>query len=415
MAGYRKYVMAEQALQPLLSLLILFAAAKIGEEIFERLGQPVLVGQILAGFLVGPSLLHWVAVSPIIDFMSEIGVIFLLFETGLETQPEEILEHGWLSFWVALLGVLTPLFVGWRFALSVGENPVTARFVGTLLVATSIGITAKILGDFGALKTAFGRVILGAAVVDDILGLLALSMLSSFAAEHLRLANLLLTITFVSVFFIVVLFLRRKAFPRVRPRLEQMRASAPQWSFALVLLLGFSVMSVYIGMAAIIGAFLAGMFVSESDDVAGPLRVQAKAVSSFVVPFFLADIGMKLSLAALSQRRTLWLILALTAIAVLTKMFACGLGALPLGKRSALLVGLGMIPRGEVGIVVADQSRHIAAIPEAYYSIGITVAALTTLIGPLLLRTVIRPKRNDTGVSAIVPDLEAPISDVQRL
>ncbi len=386
--------MADAGLQPLLSLLILFAAAKIGEEIFERLGQPVLVGQILAGFLVGPSVLHWVPVSPIIDFMSEIGVIFLLFETGLETQPEEILEHGALSFWVAVIGVLTPLIVGWRFALSVGENAVTARFVGTLLVATSIGITAKILSDFGALKTAFGRVILGAAVVDDILGLLALSMLTSFAAERLHLVNLLLTIGFVSTFFVLVLFLRRKAFPRVRPRLAKMRASAPQWSFALVLLLGFSVMSAYIGMAAIIGAFLAGMFVSESDEIAGPLRMQARAVSSFVVPFFLADIGMKLSLKALTERHTIWLILALTAIAVLTKMFACGLAALPLGRRSALLVGLGMIPRGEVGIVVADQSLHIPAIPNSYYSIGITVAALTTLIGPLLLRMVIRPKRN---------------------
>lgn len=403
--------MAEQSLQPFLSLFILFAAAKIGEEAFERLGQPGLIGQILAGFLVGPSLLHWVPVSSTIDFMSEVGVVFLLFETGLETQPEEILENGWLSSWVALVGVLTPLLVGWEFARSVGENPVTARFVGTLLVATSIGITAKVLSDFGALRTAFGRVILGAAVVDDILGLLALSMLTSFSSGRLHLANLLLTITFVTTFFVIVLVLRRKAFPRVRPRLGQMRISAPQWSFALVLLLGFSVMSVSIGLAAIIGAFLAGMFVSESEELAAPLKQQASAVSSFVVPFFLADIGMKLSLKALMEPHTIWLILALTAIAVLTKLFACGLAALPLGRRSALLVGLGMIPRGEVGIVVADQSLHIAAIPNAYYSIGIAVAVLTTLIGPLLLRLVLRPKRN----GPMLPVVEASVPDARQV
>ncbi|MGH9520094.1 MAG: cation:proton antiporter, partial [Terriglobales bacterium] len=288
---------------------------------------------------------------------------------------------------------LTPLAVGWLFAWSIGENAITARFVGTLLVATSIGITAKILADFRAADTAFGRVILGAAVLDDILGLLALSMLSSFTEQQSRWLNLLLTIVFVSLFFIVVLLLRRTAFPRIRVRLGRLRAAAPQWSFALVVLLGFSAMAAYIGLAAIIGSFLAGMFVGESDELAAPLRARAEAVSSFVVPFFLANIGLKLSPHVLTQGRDLALIAALTLIAILTKLFACGLSALPLGRRSALLVGLGMIPRGEVGIVVADQSLTIAAIPSAYYSIGIAMAVLTSLIGPILLRLVLRPGR----------------------
>jgi len=270
--------MAPETVRSLLSLLIVFAAAKLGEELFVRLRQPALVGQILAGFLVGPGLLHWVSASPTLDFMAEIGVIFLLFATGLETQPEEVLEHGWLSFGVALLGVLTPLLVGWGFARSVGENPVTARFVGTMLVATSIGITAKVLADFGATATAFGRVILAAAVIDDILGLLALSMLASFASAPVHRANLLLTVGFVAGFFVLVLFLRRAAFPRFIHNLERLRAQSPLWSFALVVLLAFSVMSAYIGLAAIIGAFLAGMFVSESEEVAGPLRQQAAPV-----------------------------------------------------------------------------------------------------------------------------------------
>jgi len=385
--------MAPETVRSLLSLLIVFAAAKLGEELFVRLRQPALVGQILAGFLVGPGLLHWVSASPTLDFMAEIGVIFLLFATGLETQPEEVLEHGWLSFGVALLGVLTPLLVGWGFARSVGENPVTARFVGTMLVATSIGITAKVLADFGATATAFGRVILAAAVIDDILGLLALSMLASFASAPVHRANLLLTVGFVAGFFVLVLFLRRAAFPRFIHNLERLRAQSPLWSFALVVLLAFSVMSAYIGLAAIIGAFLAGMFVSESEEVAGPLRQQANAVGSFVVPFFLANIGLEISPHQLMNRRALGLVAALTAIAVLTKLVACGLAALPLGRRSALLVGLGMIPRGEVGIVVASQALRIAAVPNMYYSVGISMAVLTSLIGPLLLRLALRPSR----------------------
>lgn len=385
--------MQSETVGPLLSLFVLFVAAKIGEEVFERLRQPALIGQIVAGFLVGPGLLHWVVPSPAISFMAEIGVIFLLFGTGLDTQPEEMTEHGYISLAVGFFGVITPLALGWTFALSIGENAVTARFVGTLLVATSIGITAKILSDFGALRTVFGRVILGAAVLDDILGLLALSMLSSVASDQAHWINLLLTVVFVTLFFVVVLFLRRAAFPRLRPRLGRMRLSAPQWSFALVILLGFSAMSAAIGLAAIIGSFLAGLFVSESEELAPALRARAEAVSSFVVPFFLASIGLRLSPQVLTQPRDLELIAALTLIAIVSKLFACGLSAMPLGRRSALLVGLGMIPRGEVGIVVADQSLRIPAIPNAYYSIGIAMAVLTSLIGPLLLRLVLRPER----------------------
>ncbi len=384
--------MSPEGIEPLLSLFLLFVAAKAGEEAFERIGQPGLIGQIVAGFLVGPGVLHWVRPSSVLDFMAEVGVIFLLFETGIKTRPGEMTEHGYVSLAVGFFGVITPLALGWAFAAAIGENPVTARFVGTLLVATSIGITAKILADFGATDTTFGRVILGAAVLDDILGLLALSMLSSFAAQQSHWINLLLTLVFVGAFFVVVLFLRHAAFPRLRQRLGSLRLSAPQWSFALVILLGFSAMSAYIGLAAIIGSFLAGMFVSDSEE-APALRSRAEAVSSFVVPFFLANIGLKLSPRVLEQGHALLLIAALTAIAILTKLFACGLSALPLGRRSALLVGLGMIPRGEVGIVVADQSLRIPAIPNSYYSIGIAMAVLTSIIGPLLLRLVIRPAR----------------------
>ena len=382
-----------QPIEPLLSLFVLFVAAKLGEELFERLGQPALIGQIIAGFVVGPGLLRWVSPSPTIGFMAEVGIIFLLFETGLKTQPEDVLEHGTISLAVGFFGVITPLAAGWAFAHAIGENAVTARFVGTLLVATSIGITAKILADFGATDTAFGRVILGAAVLDDILGLLALSMLSSFSEARSHWVNLLLTVVFVSLFFIAVLFLRRTALPRIRGRVGRMRAAAPQWSFALVILLGFSAMSAYIGLAAIIGSFLAGMFVSESRELAAALRERADAVSSFVVPFFLANIGLRLSPQVLTDAHALLLIAALTGIAAATKLLACGLVALPLGRRSALLVGLGMIPRGEVGIVVADQSLRIAAIPSAYYSIGIAMAVLTSILGPLLLRLFLRPQR----------------------
>lgn len=385
--------MPQESLQALFSLFVVFAAAKVGEEIFERLGQPPLVGQIIFGFLVGPSVLHWVAPSSVLDFMAEIGVIFLLFETGLETRPEEILEYGYLSFAVAFFGVITPLAIGWWFAAAMGENPITSRFVGTLLVATSIGITAKILEDFGATHATFGRVILGAAVIDDILGLLALSALTSFAAPTVRLANLFLTVAFVVVFVVLVLILRRTAFPRFSRRLRDLRARAPIWSTALVVLLGFSAMSAYIGMAAIIGALLAGMFVSEQPEVAETVRSQASAVSSFVVPFFLADIGLRVSLPTLGHRHVLILLAAITGIAIVTKLVACGLTALPLGRRSALLIGLGMIPRGEVGIVVAGESLRIAAIPTSYYDIGIAMAVLTSLIGPLLLRLVLRPAR----------------------
>lgn len=376
----------------LVSLLVLFVAAKLGEEAAARLHQPGLVGQIIAGFIVGPGVLHWVVGSPSIDFMAQIGVIFLLFESGLATQPEELTEHGYVASAVGTLGVLLPLLVGWGFARAMGENAITARFVGTLLVATSIGITAKVLTDFGALGSTFGRVILGAAVLDDILGLLALSTLMSFTTARHNWVNLLLTVVFVAAFFALVLGLRGRAARHLASRVGSLRTAAPQWSYALVLLLAFSAMAALIGMAAIVGAFLAGLFMSEGGDAA-TVRLRADAVGSFVTPFFLANIGLRLSPAVLLERHALELLAALTAIAVLTKLVACGLAALPLGRRTALLVGLGMIPRGEVGIVVANQSLRIAAIPTSYYSIGVGMTVLTSIIGPLLLRSVLRPGR----------------------
>lgn len=377
----------------LLTLFIMLVAAKLMAELFERLRQPAVAGEILAGVIIGPSLLGWAAPSEITSILAEIGVIFLLFAVGLETKPASIFRVGTRAAVVAVLGVVAPFIGGWLLMRAWGGSNIEAMFVGTAMVATSVGITARVLSALGLLDAPTARIILGAAVIDDILGLLALAIVSSMATGEVNYVELLTTAALAIGFTAFVALVGAPVVTRVAPSVERLRSGHGIFLFGLVLCLGLSVAATYIGVAAIIGAFLAGMALAEAAEDKPGVHRQISGVTEFLVPFFLVNIGMQLRLDVFRSSSVIVLCVLITVIAILTKFLACGLGAYNLGWRRAGQVGMGMVPRGEVGIIVAQIGLTTAVVGAELYGVVIFMAVATTLIAPPFLKVLYANER----------------------
>ncbi len=370
----------------LLTLFIMFAAAKFMAELFERLRQPAVAGEIMAGILIGPSLLNLAAPSEITNILAEIGVIFLLFNVGLETKPAAIFKVGKSALMVAVLGVVLPFVAGWLLMQVWGSNTVESLFVGTALVATSVGITARVLSAMGLLDAPTARIILGAAVIDDILGLLVLAVVSSMAAGAVNYLEILTTAVLAIGFTVLITLVAAPVVTRVAPRADRLRSGHGIFILGLLLCLGLSVAAAFIGVAAIIGSFLAGMAMAEASEGHPKMHRQINGVTEFLVPFFLVNIGMQLTLDVFRSPSVIALCVVVTIVAVATKLFGCGLGAINLGFKRAAQVGMGMVPRGEVGIIVAQIGLSLAVIGPELYGVVLFMAVATTLIAPPFLK-----------------------------
>jgi Kef-type K+ transport system membrane component KefB len=386
----------------LLALFVMMAAAKVLAEIFERLRQPAIVGEILAGVLIGPSVLAWVAPSEITNTLAEIGVIFLLFTVGLETKPATIFRVGKTALLVAVLGVVAPFAAGYLLLQLWGGTVVQSLFIGTAMVATSVGITARVLNAMGLLDAPASRVILGAAVIDDILGLLLLALVMSAAAGQINYLEIGLTALLAVSFTLLVALIGPRAINRLAPRIESLRISQSLFVFGLLLCLGLSVAASYIGVAAIIGAFLAGTALAEATEGNETLHKQMNGVTEFLVPFFLVNIGMQLRLDVFRDSSVVGLVLFVTFVAALTKLIGCGIGAMSLGWRRAAQVGTGMIPRGEVGIVVAQIGLSLTVITDALFGVVLFMSVATTLMAPPFLKILFREKSSSKSPSSQV-------------
>jgi Na+:H+ antiporter len=370
----------------LLTLFIMLAAAKFMAELFERLRQPAVAGEIIAGILIGPSLLNLAAPTEITSILAEIGVIFLLFNVGLETKPAAIFKVGKSAAMVAVLGVVLPFIAGWLLMKAWGSTRVESLFVGTALVATSVGITARVLSAMGLLDAPTARIILGAAVIDDILGLLVLAVVSSMAAGAVNYIEILTTAALAIGFTVFIAFVATPVVTRVASRADRLRSGHGMFILGLVLCLGLSVAAAFIGVAAIIGSFLAGMAMAEASEDHPNMHRQINGVTEFLVPFFLVNIGMQLRLDVFRSPSVVVLCVVVTLVAVATKLFGCGLGAINLGIKRAAQVGMGMVPRGEVGIIVAQIGLSLAVIGPELYGVVLFMAVATTLIAPPFLK-----------------------------
>jgi Na+:H+ antiporter len=382
------------------TMLIVYAGAKLMAEVFERLRQPAILGEILAGALIGPSLLNWVAPDPRLNMLSDLGVLFLLFTVGLSVNATELWSVRGTATLVATLGVIAPLLAGWALMAWLGAKTPEAVFVGASMVATSVGITAKALSARGLLAERASQIILAAAVIDDVLGLIVLAVVSGFAkGGGLRWGDIALTTVLATAFTVIVarwgVTVVRHAAPHVHSR---MRAGETQFTVAMIILFGLAALATYAGVAAIVGAFLAGLALSDS---ATPrLRDLSHGVNELFAPFFLAGIGLHLNLSALGNRRGAFLVISIFVIAVLTKLIGCGLGAASGGWREMLKIGLGMAPRGEVGMVVAQLGLSSGILTAQTYGAVVLMTVLTTIATPLFLDWVFEKKAPSGGAEA---------------
>lgn len=377
----------------LIALLLMFAGAKLFAELFERLKQPPVVGEILAGVLIGPSVLGWVSPNEITHTMSELGVIFLLFSVGLETKPRTILQVGGTATLVAVLGVIVPFIAGWAYMHYAGHSQIESLFLGAAMVATSVGITARVLSGMGLLSLKTSRIILGAAVIDDVLGLLVLAVVSSMAGGAVDYAEIGLTAALSIGFIVAVAAIGAPAMNHVVPKLGSLRIGHALFIGAILLCFGLAAVAATIGIAAIIGAFLAGMALAEAAESEHATHEQVRGVTEFFTPFFLVSIGMQLNLDAFTSRETIIASLVITALAIVTKFVGCGLASIRLGLRRAAQIGVGMAPRGEVGIVVAQIGLGLGVISDHVFAIVLFMAVATTMIAPPLLVPLFRGER----------------------
>ncbi len=393
-------------------LLVVFVAAKLAGELFLRLRQPAVIGEILAGIVIGPFALGLIGnpgqeilalfhddheaaqegISLVLETIAELGVVVLLFFVGLETRLSDLLRVGIRSMLVAVLGVIGPFLGGTALMLGLGYPSIESIFIGTVLVATSVGITARVLRDVGALDSREARIILGAAVFDDILGLLMLTVVSGVAISGTLQVGRVLWISTLALGFTAVVgglgaLAARRLFP---PLVERLRVEHAPLVVALALMLALAALAAAIGLAPIVGAFLAGMALAE---VAERYRLHEETlpIYSFLVPFFFVVTGARVDPRLFLQTETLWLALAVTSVAIVTKAVGAALGTLGFSFRSMAVVGVGMVPRGEVGLIVASIGLSLGVVERSLFSVAVVMSMLTTLLTPPLLVWLLRP------------------------
>ena len=366
-------------------MLLVFGSATLLAEIFERLSQPGIVGEILAGVVIGPGVLGWMSPNEFLTALANLGAMFLLFRVGLEVKSSELLKVCGAATLVAALGVVVPFFLGWGILLTWGESQISSIFMGATMVATSVGITAQVLASRNLLNERASKIILAAAVIDDVLGLLVLAFVSSLAKGRLNLLDLSLTALLAVGFTLIVAKWGGPAMIRFVPGLhEKLRVTEAQFSLSMVLLFALSLLAVYVGVAAIVGAFLAGLALAES--VGARVKDLVHGVTELLVPFFLAGIGLHMDLSVFAHMPALLLAMTILVAAIVSKLVGCGLGAIRFGRKDALRIGVGMIPRGEVGMVVAQVGLGLGVIAQNVYGVAVFMAVATTMIAPPLLK-----------------------------
>jgi Kef-type K+ transport system membrane component KefB len=393
------------AAEILLSLFVIFVAAQIGAELAQRIRLPGVVGEIVAGCAIGPSALGWIDAGAIasgtpLDVLSEIGVVLLLFAVGLETRLDDLRKVGRSAFLVGVCGVVVPFALGALWAHGAGYAWAKSLFVAAAFVATSAGITARVLQELGALQRIESRVILGAAVIDDILAMLLLGIVTSLQTTGGVKVGALALVMIQAIGFVAIIgWVGTRVMRRTGHLIERPINPLSPLTITLALCLGLAFLSTEFGLAAIIGAFLAGMIASETRK-RDELEHQTRPLLAFLTPFFFVITGAKIDIGIFASGAALWMLLVVTVIAVLSKLIGGFLGALSLGRRGAVIVGVGMVPRGEVGIVVASLGLASGVFSNEIYAVIVAMSLLTSIVTPPVLAWLLRRDTNPGESSA---------------
>jgi Kef-type K+ transport system membrane component KefB len=385
--------------QLLLQLLAIFVSAKVVGELFERIKLPSVLGEILAGAALGPFALGWIRPIDTIYSIAEIGAIFVLFSAGLETSPQDLIRVGQKVLLVAVAGVVVPFILGFGYMKWLGDATSEAIFVGAAMVATSVGITARVLGDLRVLATRTAKIILGAAVFDDILGMVLLAVVAGLASggglEWLHLGVLVIE---AAAFALFMIFVAPRIVRRIQPRVDRLSTQHAPLLVALGLCLFLSWLSAQIGMAAIIGAFFAGLMFADYAP-RWNLLPRVGGITEFLAPFFFFTIGSQLNVH-LFAGNVLYTATVISFLAIVSKVVGCGLPLWREGRLSALQVGVGMMPRGEVALIVALVGLRSEIVLPTTYAVVVFMTAVTTILAPPLLRYLFRGEMKSVVVQS---------------
>ncbi len=396
----------------LLILAAMLVAAKILGESVERLGQPAVLGELVAGVLLGSSALGVIPTTgteaDIIYALAELGVILLLFEIGLETDLKEMFRVGRSSLAVALVGVALPFGLGFAFwaysPLVTDGGTTTAIFIGATLTATSVGITARVLSDLRQMHTVEAKIVIGAAVIDDVLGLVMLSVVSGLAAgASISVLGVSKSLAIGVGFLVGAVLVGTFLMPKLFDFIDQLRVRHVLVVFAVAFALALAALADMSGSAMIIGAFAAGLILSETNQF-DVIEERVQPVAGVFTPIFFVSVGSSVDLSLLNpanpaSRTVLLIALLLTLLAIVGKVVAGW--AAPWRPFRRLVVGVGMVPRGEVGLIFADIGRRSGIMTEATFSAVVLMVMATTFIAPIALKALFG--QGDEEVSAEPP------------
>jgi len=382
----------------LFDVALILITTKLFGILTKKIDMPQVVGALVAGLVMGPAILGIVHETAFMDQIAEIGVIVLMFTAGLETDIGELKRSGKASFIIALFGVLVPLAGG--FVLSSFFNVhheafLQNMFIGVILTATSVSITVETLKEMGRLSTRSGNAILGAALIDDILGIVALTLITGVADSSVKLSTVLLKIV---LFFALSIFLGLFLHKRIDSWMSSYGRDKKRFaviSFSLCLIYAYIAEAVF-GVADITGAFIAGLIISNTTRVTY-VASRFEIVSYMLLsPIFFASIGIKVELPAMSLSIVLFTVL-LTIVAILTKMVGCGLGAkaCKYTNEECLRIGVGMVSRGEVALIVANKGIATGLMNPTFFGPVVIMVVITTIVTPVLLKLVYKGKKQD--------------------
>lgn len=378
-------------------LTIILIASKLAGDISTRLGQPAVLGKLLIGILIGPAVLGLVTETDTLHEISEIGVILLMFIAGLETDVKEFKKSWKASTYVGILGIILPLCIGYLYGIMIQLSSFEAIFLGLLLSATSVSISVATLKEMGQLNSKEGATILGAAVIDDVLVIVALAFVMSFSGGDVQLSIMLLK---KFAFFIIAIFVGWKVVPWILKKFTKLNVSETLISAALIICFAFSIFADKTGVAAIIGAYIAGVSISVTDLKHVVVQKVETIAYSIFVPVFFTLIGVSVQFTGIAS--SIPMIILLSLIAIATKLIGGALGAKLAGfnRKSSLGIGSAMVSRGEVALIIASTGLANQLLTDKMFSIIVIVVLITTIVTPLLMKIFFTEKSTDLEISA---------------
>ena len=386
----------EQITQPILYIILILVFAKLFGELAERIGQPPVLGELIAGVVLAATVFGWLGVDASQDrallFLAELGVILLLFEIGLESDVEEFLSVGPSALMVALIGIVGPFVAGYYASRFLGLETKVAVFMGATLTATSVGITARTLGDLRQLRSREAKIILGAAVIDDVLGLIILAVVTGLGTVGIW--QIGKTTVLAIAFLVGAIVIGVPAAPHMLRVAKKLRTRGVLTISAFLFCLSLAYIAHELHLATIIGAFAAGLVLARTEDLAH-IQERMKPVADIFLPIFFVMVGIKVDLGIFNPLNpetagTLVLVAVLVGVGVVMKLFA-GFGVLR-RRVNRLVVGMGMVPRGEVGLIFASIGLAQKLITPSEYGAIVAVVVVTTFITPPLLKAALRGK-----------------------